>query len=65
MVNINNATYKELLSIVHIGPQRAKDIIAQREIRPRPFKDIYELSSLTGFGKKRIDDIINEGILVC
>lgn len=63
MVNINKATHKELLSVVHIGVQRANDIIARRETER--FKDIYELSSMKGFGKKRVDDILNEGILTC
>jgi competence ComEA-like helix-hairpin-helix protein len=63
MVNINEATHEELLSVVHIGAQRANDIIARREAER--FKDIYELSSMKGFGKKRVDDILKEGILTC
>ena len=61
--NINTATKKELMSAVHIGPKRADLIIEKRN--QSKFKDLYELSSINGFGRSRIDDIIKEGILVC
>jgi competence protein ComEC len=63
MININTATIDELISIVHIGETRATQIIARRE--EKPFKDIYELSSMSGFGKSRLDDILKEGKLIC
>jgi len=56
-VNVNKASEKELYEIIHVGPVRAKRIIEKR-----PFRDIYELSTVKGFGRKRIDDIILEGI---
>lgn len=61
--NINKATKKELMSAIHIGPKRA-DLIIERRNEAK-FKDLYELSSINGFGISRIDDIIKEGILVC
>lgn len=63
MININKATVEELISIVHIGRKRAEAIVSRRD--ESKFKDLYELSSMKGFGKSRIDDIINEGKLSC
>lgn len=60
-MNINTATKEELISVVHIGSKRA-DLIIEKRTSSR-FKDIYELSVLKGFGKKRIDDIVKEGKL--
>jgi DNA uptake protein ComE-like DNA-binding protein len=56
VVNINTGTEKELISIIHIGPVRAKHIISNR-----PYKDLYELSTIPGLGKTKIDSIIQEG----
>lgn len=56
VVNINTGTEKELISLIHIGPVRAKHIISNR-----PYKDLYELSSIPGLGKIKIDSIIQEG----
>ena len=56
VVNINTGTEKELISIIHIGPVRAKLIVSGR-----PYKDLYELSSIPGLGKTKIDSIIQEG----
>jgi competence ComEA-like helix-hairpin-helix protein len=63
MININKATMEELISIVHIGRKRAESIISRRN--EAKFKDLYELSSMKGFGKSRIDDILKEGKLIC
>lgn len=59
MIKINNATKEELIEIIHVGPKRAQLIIEYRE--KQPFKDLYELSVINGFGKKRINMIIAEG----
>ena len=56
IVNINTGTEKELISLVHIGPVRAKLIVSGR-----PYKDLYELSTIPGLGKTRVDGIIGEG----
>jgi len=58
MVNLNRASEKELTEIVNIGKVRAKLIVENR-----PFKDIYELSSLLGLGTKRMAAIINQNII--
>jgi DNA uptake protein ComE-like DNA-binding protein len=63
MVNINTANADDLISIVHIGSGRAQLIIERRN--EAKFKDLYELSTVRGFGKKRIDDILKEGKLTC
>jgi DNA uptake protein ComE-like DNA-binding protein len=55
-VNINKANFQELMTIVHIGPQRALEIT-----RLRPFKDVYELTAVKGLGSKRMDAILAEG----
>jgi competence protein ComEC len=56
-INLNRATFDELQGIIHIGPKRAQMIIAMR-----PFKDLYELSNVTGLGKFRMNDIIEQGL---
>ncbi|MFL2099526.1 MBL fold metallo-hydrolase [Desemzia sp. FAM 23991] len=56
MININTASYEELLEIVHIGPERAEEIIALR-----PFERVEELSEVNGIGAARLDDILTEG----
>ncbi len=53
-ININRADQKSLQKIIHIGPVRSLDIITNR-----PFRDLFELSSIRGLGKKRMWDIIN------
>lgn len=62
-ININKASQEDLIRIVHIGTKRAELIIKRRS--EEKFQDLYELSSLKGFGKSRIDDIIKEGVLYC
>lgn len=56
MIDINTASYEELLEIVHIGPERAGEIIALR-----PFKRVEDLSEVSGIGVGRLDDILTEG----
>ena len=55
-ININTATAEELTKIRHIGKKRAQKII-----KKRPYKDIFELSNVLGLGHKRMTDIIEEG----
>ena len=61
MIKVNTATLDELMEAIHIGPVRAQLIINQRN--ERKFRDLYELSLIHGFAKKRINDIISEGKL--
>jgi DNA uptake protein ComE-like DNA-binding protein len=58
-VNINKAPLAILLQIIHVGYKRADKIIANRS-----YKDIHELSKVIGLGKKRMDDIIAQGIAI-
>jgi len=58
-VNLNTASEKELQKIIHIGPRRAKKIINRR-----PYRDIYELSNVLGLGRKRMDEIFEQGIII-
>lgn len=58
-INVNKASAVDLQKIKGVGPVRAKKIIENR-----PFRDIYELSKIAGLGKKRMDAIINQDILI-
>lgn len=58
-INVNRAPEKDLQKIKGVGPVRAKKIIENR-----PFRDIYELSKIAGLGKKRMDAIIKQDILI-
>ncbi|MCT2537708.1 MBL fold metallo-hydrolase [Aquibacillus koreensis] len=56
-VNINTAPIDELESIIHIGPERAKDLVKQR-----PYQSVDNLTKINGIGPARIADIKTEGI---
>lgn len=56
-INLNTAELSELTKLKNIGPVRAQFIIDKR-----PYRDIYELSTIKGLGKKRVDDIVNQGL---
>lgn len=58
-INVNRAPEKDLQKIKGVGPVRAKKIIENR-----PFRDLYELSKIAGLGKKRMDAIIQQDILI-
>ncbi len=58
-IDLNKADEKQLQNIIHIGPARAKKIVAYR-----PYRDLFELSNVKGLGKKRMWDIINQGYAV-
>ena len=60
MININTATAADLMQIRHIGYGRALAIVRQRQ--ERRFRDLFELSVISGLGKKRVQDIINQGL---
>jgi competence ComEA-like helix-hairpin-helix protein len=57
-VNINTATPEELTRIKHIGVVRAEKIIKRR-----PFRDIFELSNVLGLGHKRMTQILEQNII--
>lgn len=58
-INVNRATATDLQKIKGVGKIRAGLIIQNR-----PFRDLYELSKIAGLGKKRMDAIIKQDILI-
>lgn len=61
-ININKASAADLQKITGIGPVRAAKMIEHR--KNKPFRDIYEVSNVTGLGKKQMDKIIQQDILI-
>lgn len=55
-INLNTASYEDLLEIAHIGPERAEEIILLR-----PLEKIEDLQKVNGIGPSRLKDIITEG----
>ena len=55
-ININTASLEELQQIIHIGPERAEELISKR-----PFSSLDGLTSINGIGAGRLKDIKNEG----
>jgi DNA uptake protein ComE-like DNA-binding protein len=56
-VNINTAAYDSLLLIVHIGPERARELISLR-----PFRSVDDMTRITGIGPARLADIKTQGL---
>jgi competence ComEA-like helix-hairpin-helix protein len=54
MINLNTATLEEIQTLKRIGEKRAQLIIDNR-----PYKDVYEVSAVSGIGKKVIELIID------
>ncbi|MDV2581991.1 MBL fold metallo-hydrolase [Alkalibacillus haloalkaliphilus] len=54
-INLNTASNEELQSIVHIGPDRAAEIIDLR-----PFDAVSEMTQVYGIGDGRLGDIKSE-----
>ena len=59
LININTASLEELLYIVHIGPERAGQIISLR-----PFLSVDDLIRVDGIGPARLADIKRQNIVV-
>lgn len=55
-IDINQASLEELQNIMHIGPERAIDLVELR-----PFERVEDLSRIKGIGPARIAEIIAEG----
>lgn len=55
-IDINQATYEDLLNIKGIGPKLAKDIIAYRN-KNSSFRDLEELKEVKGIGEYRYNKI--------
>ncbi|WP_152655434.1 MBL fold metallo-hydrolase [Oceanobacillus sp. CFH 90083] len=58
-IDINSASKEELTEIIHIGDERAEQIIDER-----PFNHFDALEDINGLGPSRLADIKSEG-LVC
>jgi competence protein ComEC len=59
-VDINTASPKELEAIIHIGPERAAQIVQLRkEVR---FRSVDELVRIKGIAAARLADIKKEGL---
>ncbi|WP_026672098.1 MBL fold metallo-hydrolase [Alkalihalobacterium bogoriense] len=54
-INLNQASLTEIEQIIHIGENRAADVIALR-----PIKSLDELTTINGIGPARLADIIEE-----
>lgn len=55
-ININTASKSELQQIIHIGSERAEQII-----QLRPFSSVNQLTRINGVGPGRLNDIKAEG----
>lgn len=56
-IDINEASLKELTSIVGIGEARARDIVASR-----PFYSLDDLVKISGVGQKTLESIKSQGL---
>jgi competence protein ComEC len=59
-VDINRAGFDELQQIIHIGPDRAGQIINLRA--QRPFASVDQLTRVSGIGPARLADIKAQGL---
>lgn len=59
-VDINHAGYEDLQRIVHIGPERAEEIIRLRA--QRRFNSVDDLTRVNGIGPARVRDIKDQGL---
>jgi competence protein ComEC len=56
-VDVNTATFDELQRILHIGPERAQQIIELR-----PFGSVEAMTRISGIADARLRDIKQEGV---
>lgn len=60
-VDLNTASFEELQEIIHIGPERALQIVEERTVRP--FRSVDELRHrIEGIGENRLQDIKAQGL---
>lgn len=57
-INLNKASLEELKSLQGIGDVKANQIVSNR-----PYKSIWDLKKIKGFGDETIRNL--EGVLVC
>ncbi|QKS72551.1 MBL fold metallo-hydrolase [Paenalkalicoccus suaedae] len=55
-IDINSASFDELQGIIHIGPERAEELISLR-----PFNSVDDLTRVNGIAAGRLGDIVAEG----
>lgn len=55
-VNINTADLMEIEALPYLGMERARDIIEYRD-KNGPFKDLDELTNISGIGPKTLEKI--------
>lgn len=55
-VNINTAGLMEIEALPYLGMERARDIIEYRD-KNGPFKDLDELTNISGIGPKTLEKI--------
>ena len=58
-IDVNRAGFVELQGIIHIGPERAQQIIDLR--RMQPFRSVDDLIRIDGIGPARLADIRAQG----
>ncbi len=58
-INLNEATYEDLISIKGIGPKKAKAILQLKEKLGGKFKDLNQLTEIKGIGKKTVEKLKN------
>ncbi|WP_100373588.1 MBL fold metallo-hydrolase [Bacillus sp. FJAT-45037] len=56
-IDVNVATIEELSYIVHIGEERAEELVTLR-----PIKDLKQLTDIHGIGQGRLSDILDEEV---
>jgi len=56
-INLNTASYDEILLLKGIGPKKANDIIALRNKLGGKFKSVDELTQIKGIGEKTVEKL--------
>ena len=59
-VELNTASFWDLQRIIHIGPDRARQIMALREVLP--LRSVDDLKWVSGLGSQRIEEIKQQGL---
>ncbi|HNV68459.1 MAG TPA: helix-hairpin-helix domain-containing protein [Candidatus Ozemobacteraceae bacterium] len=54
-INLNTASQQELESLPEVGPKKARAIMAAR-----PFRSVYDLRRVKGFGQNLVDKLIDQ-----
>lgn len=59
-IDLNTASFVDLQRILHIGPERAREIMELRE--DLPLRSVDDLKWVSGLGPQRIEEIKQEGL---